>query len=56
MMKLWIYLGGGHRHNGLFFGVISNYSRALKAFLKVKIQNWNILGSPLTFNYFGGYA
>ena len=40
MMKLWIFLGG-YRKTGLFLGVISKHSRV---FLKVKIQNWNILG------------
>ena len=53
MMKLWIYLGGGHRQNGLFFGVISNYSRV---FSRGQGTEFEYFWGMLTFNYFLGYA
>ena len=41
-------ISGGHRKTGLFLEVLN----ILWLFLKVKIQNWNIIGDLLTFNDF----
>ena len=61
MIKLWIFRGGGGGGGGtasqnwtIYFWAL--FLNILGVFLKVKIQNWNIFGGLLTFNYFWGYA
>ena len=62
MKKFWLYIfkGGGGGHRRLFCGIISMHFRI---FLKVKVQNGNILGDARISNILvclifllGGYS